>query len=82
MPLITYTCECKHSISKFFRQAKDSPAFFTCEKCGQEAKKTMSVPTSGSKITIDTPGMARAIEVVPDIIELNQQRSDKNYKEE
>lgn len=82
MPIINYTCECKNLIGKFYRQAKDSPAVVSCDKCGKDMKKSLSSPSSSSKITIDTPGMARAVEIIPDIVELNQKRSEKDYRTE
>lgn len=82
MPIIAYTCECKNSIGKFYRQAKDSPATFLCDKCGKDMKKSLSIPSSSSKITVDTPGMARAVEIIPNIVELLQERSDKDYRTE
>jgi hypothetical protein len=82
MPIINYTCECKHSIGKFFRQAKDSPVLFSCEKCGKDMKKTLSIPSSSSKIIVDNGIQARAVEVIPNIVELNQERSNKDYRTE
>jgi hypothetical protein len=82
MPLINYTCECKHSVGKFFRQAKEAPASFICEKCNKEMKKTLSMPTSSSKITVDNGVQARAVEIIPNIVEINQERSAKDYRTE
>jgi len=82
MPLIYYLCECKKSLSKFFRQAKDAPAFFTCPNCNKETlKKQLSSPSSLSKITIDNGIQARAVEIIPNIVELNEEKSRKNYRE-
>lgn len=82
MPLITYKCECGNTENKFIRKPKEAPITLSCNKCGKESKKMLSAPSSGSKIVIDTPGMARRIEVVPDIIELNKQRTDKDYSKD
>lgn len=82
MPLIHYLCECNHSVSKFHRQAKDAPAFFLCVKCGKKAKKMLSAPNSASKIVVDNGLQARAVEINPDIIEINKERSSKNYSED
>lgn len=79
---MTYLCECTHVEKKFHRQAKDSPAFFLCRVCGKQMKKSLSAPSSTSKITIDNGHMARAVEVNPDIIEINKARSEKNYSED
>ena len=82
MPLIHYLCDCKFSVSKFFRQAKDAPAFFACEKCDAIAKKQLKAPSSVSKIVVDNGFQARAVEVNPDIVEINKERSEKDYREE
>jgi len=82
MPLIAYTCECKHSKSKLFRRVAEAPATISCDICGKEMKKTLSSPTQSSKITVDNGFQARAVEIVPDIIEINEERSRKNYSEE
>lgn len=82
MPIIAYSCECKNSIKKFYRSAKDSPTVFLCNKCGKNMGKMLSSPSSGSKVVVDNGVMARSVEITPDIIELNQARSNKNYKED
>lgn len=83
MPLIAYQCNCGHSEKKFMRQAKDAPASFVCPKCNStELKKQLSSPSSGSKIVVDNGVQARAVEIVPDIIEINKERSEKNYRED
>lgn len=81
MPLIHYSCPDGHGVSKFFRQAKDAPAFFTCT-CQKESKKQLKAPSSTSKITIDNGVQARAVEVNPDIVEINRERANKDYTEE
>jgi len=82
MPLIAYTCECKNSKSKLFRRAADAPATFLCDKCGKDMKKTLSGPTSSSKITVDNGFQARAVEILPDIVEINEKASQKNNRED
>lgn len=82
MPLLCYVCECKHSVSKFFRQPKDGPAILACPICGKDMKKSLSSPTSSSKITVDNGVQAKAVEIIPDIISINEERSKKNYREE
>lgn len=84
MPLIYYQCEYGHSVSKFHRQAKDAPAFVSCAKpdCDKQAKKQLKAPSSESKVVVDNGFQARAVEVNPDIIEINQERSNKNYRED
>lgn len=80
MPLITYLCTCKHSVQKFFRQAKDAPAFLICAKCGLESKKQLSSSTFSSKVTVDNGFQAKKVEVDLDLIEINKSRSEKDYK--
>ena len=82
MPLIAYVCECGHVEKKFHRQAKDSPAFFLCTHCGKDMKKSLSAPNSTSNISIDNGVQARAVEINPDIVEINKARSEKNYRED
>lgn len=83
MPLIAYACECGNKKSKLVRQAKDAPASFPCPVCNEkELKKQLSSPSSSSKITVDNGVQARAVEITPDIIEINKARSDKDYREE
>lgn len=82
MPLIAYGCNCGHSLKKYTRQAKDAPASILCPKCNTDMKKLLSAPSSSSKITVDNGIQARAIEIMPDIIEINEARSKKDYRED
>lgn len=83
MPLIAYACLCGHTAKKFFRQVAKAPAVFLCEYCNKEnMKKQLSAPNSTSKITIDNGVQARAVEVNPDIIAINQERANKNFSED
>lgn len=81
MPIIAYSCN-KHVIKKFYRSATDAPAHLVCETCGDLAGKLLSAPSSTSKITVDNGFQARAVEVNPDIVEINKARSEKDYREE
>jgi tetraacyldisaccharide-1-P 4'-kinase len=84
MPLIYYLCEFNHSVSKFYRQAKDAPATVPCGKpdCGKDAKRQLKAPNSASKVVMDNGFQARAVEVNPDIVEINEARSNKDYGED
>lgn len=82
MPLINYCCECGNIVKKIFRKAKDIPKTIICEKCKKEMKKLLSSPSASSKITIDNGVQARSVEVLPNIIEINDERSSKDYREE
>jgi hypothetical protein len=81
MPLISYLCECKNSKKKYYRQVKDVPAVIICDKCEKEMKKCLSSPSSSSKIVVDNGIQARQVEIIPDIVEINEERSNKNYRE-
>jgi hypothetical protein len=82
MPLIAYLCECKNSKTKYYRQVKDVLVSVVCDKCDKQMKKCLSAPTNSSKVTVDNGFQARAIEVNPDIIEINKARSEKDYTTE
>lgn len=82
MPIIAYLCENNHFVRKFYRKAKEAPKEIECSECGQIMKKTLSAPSSTSKITIDNGLQARAVEIHPDIVEINEERSNKNYRED
>ena len=80
MPIMVYSCECKNIVKKFYRSAKDSPTVLLCDKCQKEMKKVLSSPSSVSKIVVDNGVQARSVEIVPNIVQLNQERASKNYK--
>lgn len=83
MPLIAYSCEpCNSVIKKFVRAAKDAPSFLICANCSKNMKKLLSAPSSTSKITVDNGIQARAVEIHPDIVEINEERSNKNLRED
>ncbi len=82
MPLILYSCECNHTEKKYHRQVKDAPASIVCINCNKDMKKSLSSPSSSSKIVVDNGIQARAVEITPNIIEINEERSQKNYRED
>lgn len=82
MPMIAYGCECGQVIKKFVRMAKDAPSSLTCTNCSKSMKKLLSAPSSTSKIVIDNGVQSRAVEIHPDIVEINEARSAKNYRED
>lgn len=45
-------------------------------------KKILSAPNSTSTVIIDNGFQARAIEVNPEIVAINKERSEKNFREE
>lgn len=84
MPLLIYACSAGHITKKLVRQAKEMPVSFPCPiaNCQNETKKQLSAPNSASKISIDNGVQARAVEINPDIVEINKARSEKNYRED
>jgi hypothetical protein len=73
---------CGHGVSKFYRQPKDAPSVLPCSVCKQDSKKQLKAPSSTSKVVMDNGFQARAVEVNPDIVEINEARSNKDYKED
>lgn len=82
MPIIAYSCGENHIIKRFVRDAANAAAPEACDACGKPMKKLLSAPTSTSKIVVDNGYQARAVEVNPDIVEINKARSEKDYREE
>lgn len=81
MPLLNYICSCGDIWKKYFQLAKDAPPTVTCI-CGKEAKKTFGDISSSHKTVIDNGLMARRLEIDPTIMEINDERSAKDYSEE
>jgi hypothetical protein len=81
MPLINYACGCGEIQKKYFQSAKDVPSVLKC-KCGLEAKKAFGATSSSHLITIDNGLQARRLEVRENIMEINDERSAKDYTEE
>lgn len=81
MPLINYLCSCGEVQKKYIKSAKDALSVVKCP-CGSDAKKCFGTTSSSHKITIDNGLMSRSIEVDPDINEINDERSAKDYSEE
>lgn len=81
MPLINYLCDCREMQKKYFKTAKDVPSSVEC-KCGLKAKKVFGTTSSSHKIVIDNGLMAKKLEIDPNIMEINDERSSKDYAEE
>ena len=81
MPLINYACSCGLVVKKYQKSAKDAASSITC-KCGLDAKKTFGATSSSYKVTIDNGVMARKVEIDPDICEINDERSARDFSEE
>lgn len=83
MPLINYACDsCGEVTKKYFKSAKDALPSVKCSKCGSETKKAFGSTSSSHKITIDNGLMSRKLEIDPSIMEINDERSAKDYSEE
>lgn len=82
MPIIVYSCPEKHVLKKFCRSAADAPVSYHCETCGGIMTRQLSAPSSESKVIVDNGFQARAVEVNPDIIAINKERSNKDYRNE
>jgi hypothetical protein len=75
MPLIKYLCsnkECNKAFSVYVKKAEEALPIHKCKFCSAEAKRTLSAPTSSSKITVDNGLQPRAIEIDPNIRELRE----------
>jgi putative FmdB family regulatory protein len=82
MPMIHYIChQCGFNFKKLFRRSP-FPSTLICEKCNGSMTKELSAPSQSSKISVDNGVQARRVEISPDIIETNEARSNKNYREE
>jgi len=81
MPLINYVCDCGEVQKKYFKTAKDAPLIVGC-KCGLEARKGFGVTSSSHLIKIDNGLMSKSIEINPNIMDINDERSAKDYSEE
>lgn len=81
MPLINYVCSCSEVQKKYVKTAKDALPMVKC-KCGLDAKKSFGAISSSHKTVIDNGLMSRCLEIDPDIMEINDARSAKDYSEE
>ena len=81
MPLINYVCGCNEVLKKYFKSAKDAPASVKCG-CGSEARKSFGTTSSSHKTVIDNGLQARRLEIDPNIMEINDERSTHDYTEE
>lgn len=85
MPIIAYGCHNRHmhsTVKKFYRSAAEAPTSILCEECGESMGRQLSAPSSESKVIVDNGFQARAVEVNPEIIAINKERSNKDYSQE
>lgn len=83
MPLIRFKCTtCEQTESKLIKAAdlKDLPNRHACSFCGAEdgMLRQLGGPASVGKMIIDNGAMAKAVEIVPDIVEINKNESNKD----
>lgn len=77
MPLVNYLCkDCGHKEEKLLRPGKITGSI-ECLKCKGNSIKQMGTPASVSKITVDNGWQAKSVEIMPDILELHQERGKK-----
>lgn len=82
MPLFSYPCSCGYTAKKYYKLVGEAPKTVNCDKCGLEAKKGFGNTSSSHKIVIDSGLMAKSVEIDPNIMEINDSRSQKDYTEE
>lgn len=81
MPLINYICSCGEVFKKYYKSTKDALSTAPC-KCGAEAKKSFGSTSSSHKTVIDNGLMARRLEIDPNIQEINDERSSRDFSQE
>lgn len=82
MPRILYTCTDCHKVDAYLLKVGKIVSEQKCSLCGGLSKRTLSAPASTSKISIDNGFQAKAVEITPNIIELNQERRKKEQRRE
>ena len=82
MPIISYSCNCGKVFNKYFKKVDEILPQIICTFCGKEAKKVFGKTSTSHKITIDNGLMARSIDVDPNIMDINEERSSRDYSEE
>lgn len=74
MPIIRYNCDCGESVGKFYRAGASAPALILC-KCGKDMKRTLSGPSSDTKISVDNGVQARRVEINVESIKDSQNKA-------
>jgi len=78
MPMINYKCQaptCGAFFSILVHKSSDIEPTYACKECGCVSKRSLSSPNSSSKIMVGKETQARAVEIYPDVIELNHERA-------
>jgi hypothetical protein len=82
MPLINYLCECGKTTKKYVKLVADVLKTVDCAKCEHQASRVFGNTSSSTKVVIDNGLMARKLELDPAIMEINDERSAKDYSED
>lgn len=82
MPLLNYLCTCGEITKKYIKSMKDALPVVQCNKCSLDAKKVFGSTSSSHKTIIDNGLMARRLEIDPNIQEINDERSSRDYANE
>jgi uncharacterized Zn finger protein len=80
MPMIRYKCQapdCGAFFNLLIKDVKEIQPSHACKECGSLSKRTLSSPSSSSKIVVGRETQARQVEIYPDVVELNHERSRK-----
>ena len=79
MPSISYKCKsCGKVTDKLVRprDLKGLQDVVPCSFCGAESVRRLGTPSSVSKIIVDDGSQPRAVEIMPDVIELMKNRKE------
>ena len=84
MPRILYTCVDKkcNKVDAYLLKVNEISSEKRCRACKGVAKRTLAAPASTSKISIDNGFQSKSVEIVPNIIELNEERRNKEKRRE
>ena len=86
MPLIEFKCKNCGLIKNKLVQSKELKGMSStedCPSCGTEKglERQLGGAASASKMVIDNGSMAKSVEILTNIIELNQERSKQNDRD-
>jgi hypothetical protein len=81
MPRIAYKCDkCSNSKNKFFSNVKKIENKIECDLCLGEMVRTLSSPSQRSTMVIDNGVQAKAIEIDTNIVEVIDDRLEKDLQ--
>jgi len=82
MPVIIYQCSNGHVLKNLVRSVKNIPASLECKTCKEPMKRSLSAPSSTNVIVIDNGLQAKAVEINPNIVEMRDEKANKNLRED